>query len=327
MFNILITARSFGFASGKAMDAFKNNHAIKVVKPDHTAAFNEQEMYDLVPGKDAVIVGTDKITKKVIARADRLKVISKHGVGVDNVDIAAATEAGIIVTNLLGMNDCTVADMAFGMILALSRQICYADRKVKNRHLDKILAHDVWGKTLGVIGTGQIGQNLIKRAQAFDMKVIAYDLFQNDEAAKQIGFTYVSLDQLLAEADIISIHVPWTPETERLIGTEAFEKMKEEAYLVNTARGGIVDEAALVEALKTGKIAGAALDVFESTFPQMKDIYSLENLILTPHIASYTYETLEAMDMVLVEEYGRIAQGKMPETINIVNREVTGYRK
>ena len=327
MFNILITARSFGFASGKAMDAFKNNYAIKVVKPDHTAAFNEQEMCDLVPGQDAVIVGTDKITKKVIARADRLKVISKHGVGVDNVDIAAATEAGIIVTNLLGMNDRTVADMAFGMILALSRQICCADRKVKNRHLDKILAHDVWGKTLGVIGTGQIGQNLIRRAKAFDMKVIAYDLFQNNEAAKQIDFTYVSLDQLLAEADIISIHVPRTPETEGLIGTEAFEKMKEEAYLVNTARGGIVDEAALVEALKTGKIAGAALDVFESTFLQMKDINSLENLILTPHIAAYTYETLEAMDMVLVEEYERIAQGKMPETINIVNREVTGYRK
>lgn len=327
MFNILITARSFGFASGKAMDEFKNNHAIKVVKPDHTAAFNEQEMCDLVPGQDAVIVGTDKITKKVIARADRLKVVSKHGVGFDNVDIAAATEAGIIVTNLLGMNDRTVADMAFGMILALSRQICCADRKVKNRHLDKILAHDVWGKTLGIIGTGQIGQNLIRRAKAFDMKVIAYDLFQNDEAAKQIDFIYVSLDQLLAEADIISIHVPRTPETEGLIGTEAFEKMKEEAYLVNTARGGIVDEAALVEALKTGKIAGAALDVFESTFSQMKDIYSLENLILTPHIAAYTYETLEAMDMVLVEEYERIAQGKMPETINIVNREVTGYRK
>lgn len=327
MFNILITARSFGFASVKAMDAFKNNHAIKVVKPDHTAAFNEQEMCDLVLGQDAVIVGTDKITKKVIARADRLKVISKHGVGVDNVDIAAATEAGIIVTNLLGMNDRTVADMAFGMILALSRQICCADRKVKNRHLDKILAHDVWGKTLGVIGTGQIGKNLIRRAKAFDMKVIAYDLFQNDEAAKQIDFTYVSLDQLLSEADIISIHVPRTPETEGLIGTEAFEKMKEEAYLVNTARGGIVDEAALVEALKTGKIAGAALDVFESTFLQMKDSYSLENLILTPHIAAYTYETLEAMDMVLVEEYERIAQGKMPETINIVNHEVTGYRK
>jgi D-3-phosphoglycerate dehydrogenase len=327
VFNVLITARSFGFASGKAMDAFKNNHAIKVVKPDHIVAFNEQEMYNLVPGQDAVIVGTDKITKNVIARADRLKVISKHGVGVDNVDIAAATKAGIIVTNLLGMNDRTVADMAFGMILALSRQICYADRQVKNQHWDKILAHDVWGKTLGVIGTGQIGQNLIRRAQAFDMKVIAYDLFQDDEAAKRIDFTYVSLDQLLTEADIISIHVPWTPETEGLIGTEAFEKMKEGAYLVNTARGGVVDEVALVEALKTKKIAGAALDVFESTFPQMKDIYSLDNLILTPHIAAYTYETLEAMDMVLVEEYRRIAQGKMPEIINIINREVTKYRK
>ena len=326
MFNILITARSFGYASTKAMEEFKNDHNLKVLKPKHTAAFDEQEMCNLVPGYDAVIVGTDKINKRVILKTDKLKVISKHGVGFDNIDITAATESGIVVTNLPGMNDRAVADMAFGMILALSRQICYINRKVKNRHWDKILTRDVWGKILGVIGTGQIGLNLIKRANAFDMKVIAYDLFQNKEASKRMGFTYIPLDELFTKADIISIHVPRTPETKGLINTEVFKKMKEGAYLINTSRGGIVNEVDLIEALKREEIAGAALDVFENTFPQIEDIYSLKNLIITPHISAYTYETLEAMDMVLVEEYKRIAQGRMPESINIVNPEVTEYR-
>jgi len=157
MFNLLITARSFGFASSKALEEFGKFQNLSIDQPAHDLAFSEQQMLSLVPGMDAIIVGTDKITRNVIQNADRLKFITKHGVGVDNIDLPAATEAGIIVTNMPGINDRAVADMTFGMVLSLSRGICRASSQIKRRAWDKVLGHDVFGKVMGVIGTGNIG--------------------------------------------------------------------------------------------------------------------------------------------------------------------------
>lgn len=326
MFDLLIAARSFGYSSDRAMQALKEIPDLRVDKPSHAIAFTESEMCDLVPGKDAVVVGTDKVTKTVIARADRLKVISKHGVGVDNVDVAAATEAGILVTNLPGFNDSAVADMTFGMILTLVRGICLASSQVKNGNWNKLLAHDVWGKTLGVIGTGNIGQEVIRRARAFDMEVLAYDALPDEGAAKSAGYTYTALDELIANADVITVHVPLTEKTRGLIGEHQIEQMKPTACLVNTSRGGIVDEGALVAALKENRIAGAAVDVYETTFPQRQEVYECENLIVTPHIAAYTYETLESMDMAVVDAYREIVRGDIPTGVNILNPEIGALR-
>jgi D-3-phosphoglycerate dehydrogenase len=326
MFNLLITARSFGYASDRAMEAFKSFPDLTVDRPEHEAAFDEARMCELIAGYDGIIVGTDRVSEEVIARADRLKIVSKHGVGVDNIDIAAATAAGIVVTNLPGMNDSAVADMTLGLILALSRGICLAHSQIKRRDWSKILAHDVWGKTLGVIGTGQIGQAVIRRALGFDMDVLAYDAYPDDDAAQALGYRYVSLDELVAGSDIVTIHVPLLGETEGLIGVDELARMRPGAYLINTSRGGIVDERALLDALAGGRLAGAAVDVYDKSFPEREEVYRLDNLIVTPHIAAYTVETLENMDMALVEAYRQVMRGEIPAGINQLNPEVARFR-
>lgn len=322
MFKLLIAARSFGFASNRALEEFDIIQNLSIEKPPHDLAFTEEQMSMLVPDKDAIIVGTDKITKKVIKIAKRLKFITKHGVGVDNIDIQAATEAGILVTNMPGINDRAVADMTLGLILSLSRGICQASSQIKYSTWDKILSHDVYEKTLGVIGTGRIGEEVIKRARGFDMKIIAYDADPIIENASKYDFQYVEFDELLKSSDIVSIHVPLNPDTNNLIAEPEFAKMKSSAFLINTSRAGIVNEIDMLKALKNKTIAGAAIDVYPKEFPEYPEVYKLDNLIITPHIAAYTFETLEKMDMVLVEAYRHIVRGELPENLNILNSQV-----
>ncbi|NMB89404.1 MAG: phosphoglycerate dehydrogenase [Chloroflexi bacterium] len=325
MFELLVTARSFGFAGARGIEALQGLPGVSLTRPEHEQAFTEAEMCALVPGKDALIVGTDQVTRQVIECADRLKVISKHGVGVDNIDLAAASAAGILVTNLPNMNDKAVADMTFGLILSLVRGICRAGERSHQGRGDKFLAHDVWGRTLGVIGTGRIGREVVRRAQAFDMRVIAYDLYPNPDAAGRFGFRYVSLEELLQAADIVTIHVPLTAHTRGLVGAAEIAQMKSSAYLINTARGGIVDELALVQALSAGRLAGAALDVYDKSLLAEPGAYGLDNLLLTPHVAAYTVETLEAMDLALVGEYERVLGGELP--MNLLNRDILPHAR
>ena len=322
MFNLLISARSFGFASNRALDELNKISGLSIEKPVHELAFNEDRMITLVPGVDAVIVGTDKLTSRVIEKADRLKFITKHGVGVDNVDIQAASDAGILVTNMPGINDQAVADMTMGLILALSRGICLVNMRIKNHDWSKLLAHDVSGKMLGVIGTGNIGREVIKRARAFDMRIAAYDAFPDYSTASDLGFEYVELDELLSSSDIVSVHVPFLPETEDMITARELACMKPGVYIINTSRGGIINEPDLLAALKERVIAGAAIDVYQKSFPDHPEVYELENLIVTPHIAAYTSETLENMDMKLVEAYRMILRGELPSNLNILNPQV-----
>ena len=282
------------------------------IKSPYQHPLKEKELMETIRGIDGLIIGADKVTAEVISRADRLKVISKHGVGLDNVDVEKATSRGIVVANGPGTNDDAVADLTFGLILSLARKIPQADRGVKEGKWEKIIGVGLKGKTLGIIGAGRIGKKVIKRASGFDMKVLVYDIYQDAKLAKELDFEYVSLQRLLQESDFVSLHVPFTENTKGMIGEEEIKSMKNSAYFINTARGGVIDEKALIKALKERKIAGAAVDAFSQEPPITNPLLKLDNIITTPHMGADTKEAIRNMDLVSVENVIRVLKGKDP---------------
>lgn len=320
MFRLLITARSFGISDPDIINEIKKIKEVEFIRPTHDKAFNEEEMIGLSENVDGIIVGTDKVTKSVINNAKNLKIILKHGVGVDNIDIQAATEAGIIVTNMPGINDSSVADLAFTFILAYSRGILDLFLNAQQGIWGKYLTHDVSGKTLGVIGTGRIGREVINRAIAFGMKVLAYDVIKNPEIEEKPNVQYASMDDILKDSDFITVHVPLTEQTKGLISLEEISKMKDSVFLVNTSRPGILDEKAVMDAVRKGGIGGAGIDVLEK-YPPNYDYLDLgSKVIITPHIASYTYEMLNLMDKKIINAVKEYIMNGMPDSVNILNR-------
>lgn len=254
----------------------------------------KEELSKHVGELDAIIIrSATKVRKEIIDAAKNLKVIGRAGVGLDNVDVDYARSKGIKVINTPGATSISVAELTIGLILAVMRKIAYADREMRNGAWPKKKCKgiEMYGKTLGIIGIGRIGREVAKRAKAFGMKVIYYDVFKlTDEQAKELGVEYKELDTLISESDVISLHVPLLPETKHLINKERIEMMKDGAILVNAARGGIVDEEALYEALKSGKLYGAALDVYESEPVKESKLFELDNIVLTPHIGAQAKE-------------------------------------
>lgn len=253
-----------------------------------------EELVQLIPNYDALMIrsGT-KVTSEVIEAASQLKIIGRAGVGVDNVDVAAATRRGIVVVNSPEGNTIAAAEHALAMMLALSRNIPEADKSVKASAWDrkKFTGVEVYKKILGVVGLGKIGSHVATVARAMGMNILAYDPFISKERATELGCTLVDLDMLFQEADYITLHIPKTPETAHLINAEALAKMKPTARIINCARGGIIDEAALYEAVKNGTIAGAAIDVYESEplgESQLRDLG--KSVVLTPHLGASTAE-------------------------------------
>ena len=284
----------------------------EIVKSPYPHPVKENQLVRIIGEMDAAVVGMDEVTAKVIKAANKLKVIARYGVGIDTVDVETATKQGVIVTNVVGANENAVADLVFGLILCLARKICRADASVKQGKWESIVGIEIWQKTLGVIGTGKIGRRVIKRAQGFDMNVLAYDISPDPGLVEKFGVQYVSLEDLLRNSDFISIHVPLTPETIGLIGEKQINLMKKSAYLVNTSRGKIVDEKALFIALKEKKIAGTALDVFSQEPPEYTNLFTLDNVLTTPHMAAHTEEALRKMDLICVENVVRVLNGKEP---------------
>jgi D-3-phosphoglycerate dehydrogenase len=239
----------------------------QVAQVDIKTNLSPEELVGIISDYDALMIrsGT-RVTKEIIEAGKQLKIIGRAGVGVDNVDVPAATRQGIVVVNSPEGNTIAAAEHALAMMLSLSRHIPDANQSVKNNQWDRksFMGAEVYKKTLGVVGLGKIGSHVATVARAMGMKLLAYDPFISIERADQLGCRLVDMDILLQEADYITLHMPKTPETKHLINAEALAKMKPTARLINCARGGIVDEEALFEALKAGKIAGAALDVFES---------------------------------------------------------------
>ena len=318
-FKILSTSPTFGHYVLEPVEYFKENGCEVTLVPQGKK-LSEEELVENMAGLDAAIVGIEKITQRVVQGSKRLKVIAKHGAGVDNIDVKTATNQGIVVISAPGANSDAVADLTFGLFLSLARSISFANRAVKEGGWPRMVGAQVNEKTVGIIGCGQVGKKVAKRALGFDMRVLAYDVFKDENFAQKWGISYRSLDEVLAESDFLSIHVPLIDSTRNLIGRRELEVMKKDAFLVNIARGGVVDEEALYQALMEGKIRGAALDVFSSEPPEGDPLLALDSVIATPHMGGYTTEALREIGMICARGIVDALQGKRPE--HIVNPEV-----
>lgn len=246
-----------------------------------------------IKGFDCVVVrSATKITKEVIEAADILKLVVRAGVGLDNVDQEAAKAKGVTVQNTPEAPTVSVAEMVFSLMFSLARKVTQADSSMKDERWEKkrLKGTELWNKTLGIVGFGRIGQEVGKRAKAFDMEILAYDVIDIDDACKQVGAKRADLATIIENADYITLHVPLLPQTKGMFGEKEFKTMKETAFLVNTSRGGVVDEKALLNALNEGDIAGAALDVFENEPPVEWQVVKHPKLIATPHLSSSTSE-------------------------------------
>jgi len=295
---------------------------------------SEEELKARIAGYDALIVrsGT-KVTREVIEAGTRLKVIGRAGVGVDNIDVDSATERGIMVVNAPGANTISAAEHTIGMLLSLSRKIPAANQSLKSGEWSrkKYMGVEVNGKVLGIIGLGRVGGEVAKRAKGLGMRVVAYDPFISQEKAGELGVSLMAFSEVLSISDFITIHTPLMKDTYHLIGKDEFEKMKEGVRIINCARGGIIDENALVEAIKSGKVAGAALDVFEQEPPPMdSDLLKLDSVIVTPHLGASTEEAQRAAAIVIADEVIRALENKpVRNAVNMiyVEEELMGVIK
>ena len=254
---------------------------------------------------DALLVRSAvKVTKEVLARAPKLKVIGRAGVGVDNVDLPAATHSGVLVMNTPGGNAVSVAEHTLALMLSMARSIPQASASTKAGKWEKkkFLGNELRGKTLGVIGLGSIGREVVKRAKPFEMQVIGYDPYVSAQSARDFGVELVGLSELYTHSDFITLHVALTPETDRMLNADAFAQMKPGVRVVNCARGELIDGAALSAVLATGAVGGAALDVFEKEPPGDDELFRHESLVATPHIAGSTEEAQEIVGIRIVEQ-------------------------
>ena len=254
---------------------------------------------DLAEADALIVRSATQVDARLLAAASRLRVIARAGTGVDNVDVAAATDRGIVVMNAPGANSVSVAEHAFALMLALSRSIGAADAAMKKGVWDKkrLTGAELRGKTLGVVGLGRIGQEVTNRARAFGMEIVAHDPFISEQVAATIGAELVTLDELCARSDYITLHIPATAETRHLFGAARLAACKPGVRLINTARGELIDEAALADAIKKGHVAGAGLDVFEKEPPPDQSLTGLPQVIATPHIAASTVEAQELVGL------------------------------
>jgi len=265
-----------------------------------------EELKAIIGEYDALVIrSATKVTAEIIEAADKLKVIGRAGTGVDNVDKVAATKKGIVVMNTPGGNTITTAEHAIAMLFSLARKIPQATASMKSGKWEKkkFMGVELYNKTIGIIGLGRIGSEVAKRTQCMGMNVLAYDPFLSDERAEELGITKTDLDRIFAEADFITLHTPLTPETKHLINKDTIAKMKKGVYIINCARGGIVNEKDLYEAIQEGKVAGAALDVFEKEPPE--EGYPLvadERVICTPHLGASTLEAQENVAVAIAEQ-------------------------
>jgi D-3-phosphoglycerate dehydrogenase / 2-oxoglutarate reductase len=282
----------------------------------------EDEVIAELMGVDATLATTEPYTRRVLESVDKLKVVARSGVGYDAIDVAAATDCGIIVATTPGSNHKTVADYTVMVMLALTRKLLQCHRNVASLHgFDRPQSHDFFGSTVGVVGTGAIGKQVIQRVSAFECTVLARDIVESPEVAALPNVTYVDLDTLLRGSDYVSVHVPSTPETRHLIGEEELSLMQPSAFLINSARGPLVDEEAVNRAVRQRRIAGAALDVFEFE-PLRSDspLHDCDDLILTPHIAGVTVEASERANIMAAESIIKVLSGEPPTSC--VNPEV-----
>jgi phosphoglycerate dehydrogenase-like enzyme/quinol monooxygenase YgiN len=296
---------------------------LELVWNPHKRPLREAELVELLPGCVASIAGSEPYTERVLAAAGDLKVIARLGVGFDAVDLAAATRHGVAVAMAFGANHEAVADHAFALMAALAHAIPRYDRAVREGRWQLLFHGRLTGATAGIVGFGRIGRALAKRCQGFAMDVLVADPFMEADALARLGCTLVPLDELLARADFVSLHAPLTAETRGLIDGRRLALMKRSAFLVNTARGGLVDEPALVAALERGTIAGAGLDVMAvEPLPEGSPLRTLSNVVLTPHAAGASEWAIETMAARTVANLLAVWRGQDPGGGLLLNPEV-----
>ena len=306
---ILVTPTSFlKNPEAKAMvEAF----ADEIVYNPQTRPLEAEEILALLDGVDGYIAGLDYITADVIRRVPAsLKVISRYGAGVDRVDLEAAKEKGITVTNTPGTNAVAVCELAFGLMLSLARSIPRLDSAVKKGEWPRNDGTELAGKTLGIVGFGAIGKNLATRARAFGMRVVAFDPYFDQAFASQHGVEQKTLDETMELADFLSLHVPLTKETKYMIGEQAIARMKKGAFIINTARGGLVDEAAAASALRSGQLGGIGLDAYEVEPVTDSPLLGLDHVVMTPHTGAHTNEAIAGMGIMAAQNLIDVLSGK-----------------
>jgi D-3-phosphoglycerate dehydrogenase len=309
---ILITPRSFGKASHLPFEMLEE-YGYEIIRNESGKQYTEEELLHIVEDIDGMIVGLDPISEKVIDKGKKLKVISKYGVGLDNIDLEAAKKNGVKVTFTPGANNESVADFAFSLMLSLSRSVNRLDKIVRNNDWRKLIGTEIYGKTIGIIGTGAIGKGVAKRATGFNMEILGYDIYPDKDFADGIGMNYVDKKTILEKSDFVSLHVPLTDEMYHFIDKKELDMMKDTAFLINTSRGGIVNEDALYNALKDKKISGAALDVFETEPPINNKLITLDNIILSPHCGASTVDATNRMGVMAAEGLISILEGMEPK--------------
>jgi phosphoglycerate dehydrogenase-like enzyme len=318
---VLVTASGLGRA-GERAQVLLRQAGCELLFPAKFGPLRASELQPLLAGCDAVIASLDEYSSTVLeaAAAEGLKLIARWGVGYDSVDVAAATRRGIVVTYTPGLLDEAVAEYTFALLLALARRVVEGHSAMQQNQWKVSWGNDIAGKTLGIIGLGRIGLAVARRAAAFDLRVLACGPRPKPEADR-LGVRMVSLDELLGASDFVSLHAALTPETRGLIGHPQLGRMKKSAYLINTARGALIDEPAVAAALREKQIAGAALDVFTvEPLPAGSPLRSAPNLLLSPHQASFSYETGERVSLATAEAVIDRMQGRMPR--NVLNPEV-----
>ncbi len=314
-YRILITARSYGVHCPDQLERLEKLGEVTRAKNPPLKA---DTLAQIIHEYDAIVAGLDEYTASVLEKAEKLRILARYGVGLNNVDLKKATELGIIVTYTPSANAISVAEHTLALILSLVKNIVQSNENVKRGEWagQRELNSELHGKVLGIIGLGKIGGMVAQIVKALGMTVIAYDPYLKREDAERLGVELLPLEKLLQISDIVSIHAPYSHETHHMIGERELSMMKKDAYIINTARGGLIDEKALIDALKKRIIAGAALDVLEMEPPPPNyELIKMDNVLVTPHSASHTREAVRRMTEMVTGDVEAVLRGEKPKYV------------
>lgn len=319
MGKILVSASHFDTLCREAWDLLEQNgHEVIFDSSRSFPAYSFEELQKIIGDIDAAIIGMDKYTEEVFKIAPRLKAVAKFGVGVDNIDLKAASKYGVKALNAPGQNSNAVAELTVCYILDMLRHVVPIHQELEKGNWPRWMGSELIGKTVGLVGFGAIARLVAKKLSGFDVKIKAYDLYMNHEQAKQLGVEACTLEEVVSGSDIVSLHIPATAETYHMFDAEMFARMKKGAYLVNSARGGLVDFDALTDALRDGQLSGAALDAFEvEPLPAGAEIFKY-NVVCTPHIGAESFEAYRRVSLCVSRDIIEVLAGREPK--NWVNR-------
>ena len=313
MGRVLVSASHFDTLCKDAWELLEaNGHEVVYDKTRSFPAYSYDELKGIIGDIDAAIIGMDVYNEEVFKIAGKLKAVAKFGVGVDNIDLKAATKYGVKALNAPGQNSNAVAELTVGYIVDLIRRVIPIHKELEKGKWPRWMGEEMKGKTIGLLGFGAIARLVAKKLSSFEVKIKAYDLFMNQELAKELDVEPCGLDELITTCDVVSLHIPVTSDTYHLFNQETFSRMKKGSYLINAARGGLVDLDALTQALKEGQLAGAALDAFEvEPLSAGAEIFNY-NVICTPHIGAETFEAYRNVSLCVVNDIIAILAGKEP---------------